>query len=114
MTASRWRGPERRRHNTHPPWRWRRLFPGHKRELSQMRRWLSALLPDCPARDDLLSIATELASNALQHTASGRDGGWFAVEITRQAARHPEPNPSQEPGHRSHRPRQPEAQVPAA
>jgi hypothetical protein len=35
-----------------------------------------------PARDNVLSAATELASNALRHTASGR-GGWFAVEITR-------------------------------
>jgi len=29
----------------------------------------------------VISVATELASNALRHTASGR-GGWFAVEIT--------------------------------
>lgn len=39
------------------------------------------MLPDCPARDDVTSVATELASNALRHTASGRD--WFAVEISR-------------------------------
>jgi hypothetical protein len=47
-----------------------------------LRRWLSALLPECPARGDLLSVATELGSNALEHTASGRQGGWFAVEVT--------------------------------
>jgi hypothetical protein len=46
-----------------------------------LRRWLSALLPECPARGDLLSVATELGSNALEHTASGREGGWFAVEV---------------------------------
>jgi hypothetical protein len=63
-------------------WRWRRTFPGHQRELSQLRRWLSSLLPECPARDDVLSVATELGSNALEHTASGQDGGWFAVEVT--------------------------------
>jgi hypothetical protein len=62
--------------------RWRRLFPGHERELSQLRRWLKSLLPECPARDDVLSVATEFGSNALEHTASGRDGGWFAVEVT--------------------------------
>jgi anti-sigma regulatory factor (Ser/Thr protein kinase) len=67
-----------------PYWRWRRVFPGHQRELSQLRRWLSSLLPECPARDDLLSVATELGSNALEHTASGQDGGWFAVEVTWQ------------------------------
>jgi Histidine kinase-like ATPase domain len=65
-----------------PHWRWRRVFPGHQQELSGLRRWLSSLLPECPARDDVLSIVTELATNAIQHTASGRDGGWFAVEVT--------------------------------
>lgn len=61
--------------------RWRRVFPGEKNELQALRRWLSSLLPAGPARDDVLSVATELGSNAVQHTASGC-GGWFAVEIT--------------------------------
>jgi anti-sigma regulatory factor (Ser/Thr protein kinase) len=65
-----------------PIGRWRREFPGHQRELSALRRWLSSLLPQCPARDDVLSVASELGSNALEHTASGNPGGWFAVEIT--------------------------------
>jgi hypothetical protein len=69
----------------HPPellsaLRWRRVFPGHGRELSALRRWLVSLLPDCPARDDVLVVATELAGNAIEHTASGQDG-WFAVEV---------------------------------
>jgi serine/threonine-protein kinase RsbW len=81
VTAKQRRGPERRIHKARPPWRWRRVFPGQRRELAQVRRWLSALLPECRARDDLLSIATELGSNAIQHTASGREGGWFAVEV---------------------------------
>lgn len=65
-----------------PVLRWRRVFPGEKRQLAALRRWLSSLLPSCPARDDVLSVATELGSNAIQHTASGREGGWFAVEVT--------------------------------
>ena len=64
-----------------PGWRWRRVFPGHERELSALRRWLASLLPECPARDDVVSVASELGSNAIQHTLSGR-GAWFAVEIT--------------------------------
>ena len=64
-----------------PPWRWRRVFPGHGRELAEMRRWLSSMLPDCPARSDVLSVASELGSNAIEHTASGQEGGWFAVEV---------------------------------
>src|ERR1039457_164547 len=61
--------------------RWRRVFPGEERQLGVLRRWLASLLPDCPARDDVTSGATELGSNALVHTASGQ-GGWFTVEIT--------------------------------
>jgi Histidine kinase-like ATPase domain len=38
------------------------------------------LLPGCPARDDVASVVSELGTNAVTHTASGR-GGWFAVEI---------------------------------
>ena len=63
--------------------RWRRVFPGEARQLSLMRRWLESLLPDCPARDDVLCIATELGTNAIRHTASGR-GGLFALEVIRQ------------------------------
>lgn len=64
-----------------PGLRWRRVFPGEERQLSLLRQWLSSLLPECPARDDVLCVATELATNAVRHTVSGR-GGWFAVEIT--------------------------------
>lgn len=61
--------------------RWWEQFAGEERQLSAVRRWLASLLPDCPARDDVAIIATELASNAIRHTASGQ-GGSFAVGIT--------------------------------
>lgn len=64
-----------------PGMRWRQVFPGEERQLSAVRRWLSSLLPACDARDDVVSVVTELGSNAIRHTASGR-GGWFVVEIT--------------------------------
>jgi histidine kinase-like protein len=60
---------------------WRRVFPGRECQLGILRRWLASLLPACTARDDLAIVATELGSNAIRHTASGR-GGSFAVEIT--------------------------------
>ena len=66
-----------------PLLRWRQVFPGEERQLGMLRQWLSSLLPECPARDDVMCVATELATNAVRHTASGR-GGWFAVEITWQ------------------------------
>ncbi len=67
--------------------RWR-VFPGHGRQLGLMRRWLESVLPEGPARDDVASVASELASNAIRHTRSGR-GGAFVVEIaaTRETVR---------------------------
>ena len=61
--------------------RWRKAFPGEEWQLSAIRRWLTSLLPECPARDDVILVATELATNAVLHTKSGR-GGLFDVEIT--------------------------------
>ena len=58
--------------------RWRQVFLGEERQLGLLRRWLVACLPECPARDDVISVATELGTNAILHTASGR-GGWFSV-----------------------------------
>jgi serine/threonine-protein kinase RsbW len=64
-----------------PGLRWCAAFPGREREAREVRRWLASLLPDCATRDDVTSAATELATNAIRHTASGR-GGRFTVEIT--------------------------------
>ncbi|HEY2237730.1 MAG TPA: ATP-binding protein [Streptosporangiaceae bacterium] len=61
-------------------YRWLRLFRGQESELGQLRHWLTGLLPDSPGRDDLISVAVELGTNAVQHTASG-NGGWFTVEV---------------------------------
>jgi len=63
-----------------PEIRWRRVLPGEEHQLAMVRQWLASLLPACPARGDLALVATELGSNAIRHTASGR-GGQFAVEV---------------------------------
>jgi hypothetical protein len=60
--------------------RWRRVFHGEAGQLPVVRRWVESLLPGCPARDDVTCVVSELGTNAVTHTASGR-GGWFAVEI---------------------------------
>lgn len=65
-----------------PGLRWRRVLPGEEHQLAVLRRWIAMLLPPCPAREDVTTVANELCGNAIKHTASGR-GGWFAVEITR-------------------------------
>jgi hypothetical protein len=61
---------------------WQRTFPGEPRQLRELRRWIALVLPPRPSRDDVTSVADELASNAICHTRSGQ-GGEFAVEIIR-------------------------------
>lgn len=55
-------------------------FPGTPEHVGQLRRWLRATLGACPAADDAILLASELATNALEHSASGRDGS-FAVAV---------------------------------
>lgn len=45
--------------------RWRQVFRSEERQLGVMRRWLTSLLPDWPARDDALSVANEPALPAM-------------------------------------------------
>jgi anti-sigma regulatory factor (Ser/Thr protein kinase) len=73
---------ERPLENPAEPWagvKWR-VFPGEVIQVRELRRWLVAYLPDSAQRDDVILVASELASNAVLHTASGR-GGSFAVEL---------------------------------
>ena len=61
--------------------RLRQVFAGEASQLALVREWLASLLPPGELRADVISIATELGSNAIRHTASGL-GGSFAVELT--------------------------------
>lgn len=60
---------------------WQRAFPGEVSQLSPMRQWLKLLLPESPSLSDVLTVATELATNAVCHTRSGHSG-WFTLTIT--------------------------------
>jgi signal transduction histidine kinase len=62
----------------------RQVFPGEECQLRDVRQWLAASLPGSPVLDEVISIATELGSNAIRHTATGQDGK-FTVEITHTA-----------------------------
>lgn len=71
---------------THPPvpvpaLRWRRVLRGDEAQIRVLRRWLTELLPECGARDDVVAVAVELATNAIRHTGSGR-GGLLIAEVT--------------------------------
>ena len=75
LAAERIRSVPVRTHRRH------RSFPGNSAELRNVRRWLIGLLPTGPACEDVVSIAVELAANAVRHTATGR-GGRFTVELS--------------------------------
>jgi serine/threonine-protein kinase RsbW len=61
--------------------RWRKVFPGRDDQVRQVRRFVAELLADHPGCDDIVLCAAELATNAIRHTASGRDG-FFATEVS--------------------------------
>jgi hypothetical protein len=52
-------------------------FPGRADQVSQVRRGIAAYLDNCPAADDIVLIADELAANAIMHTRSR--GSTFTV-----------------------------------
>lgn len=55
-------------------------LPGESSSVPVARRLVRSALAGCPRADDLLLAITELASNAVLHSASGR-GGTFTVQI---------------------------------
>ena len=52
-------------------------FPGRANQVSKVRREIAAYLAGCPAADDIILIADELAANAIIHTQSR--GSTFTV-----------------------------------
>jgi len=62
----------------------RRVFPGQLRQVAHVRRFVARALAGCPAVDSAVLLASELAANALAHTASS--GGAFEVIVWRGAA----------------------------
>jgi len=50
----------------------------------EARAFVARTLVGCPARETLLTCVSELAANAIAHTASGA-GGMFTVEVIRPA-----------------------------
>jgi serine/threonine-protein kinase RsbW len=60
-------------------------FPGTAQYVVRVRQWLRASLSACAAVDDAVLLVSELATNALVHSASGR-GGTFAVTVSHRSA----------------------------
>jgi serine/threonine-protein kinase RsbW len=64
---------------TPPPARWGRSFPAVAEHVREARRFLARALDGLPLTDDALLCLSEVASNAILHSASGRPGGRFIV-----------------------------------
>lgn len=62
---------------------WARAFPGVARQVKVARHFVAALLDGSPRRDDAVIVISELFTNALQHTNSGRPGGLVVVQVIR-------------------------------
>ena len=65
-----------------PPFAASRTFPARADQVSQVRRFLAALLRPGPAAGDALLCASELAANAVLYSRSGRTGGEFSVRVS--------------------------------
>src|SRR5690349_2211363 len=66
---------------------WSRSFRGLAECLSEVRTFTAAVLGDRPGVDLVVLAASELAGNAILHTASGEPGGQFVVHLAAFADR---------------------------
>src|SRR5262249_17268028 len=64
-----------------------RVLPGAAVQVRGAGRVLAGVLDGCPAGDDALLCASELATNAVLYSRSGRPGGRFAVRSAVRAGR---------------------------
>jgi anti-sigma regulatory factor (Ser/Thr protein kinase) len=60
----------------------RRSFPGVKDQVARARLFVGDVLDGCPAAADAVLLTSELVTNAIAHTASGR-GGKVIVTVYR-------------------------------
>lgn len=61
---------------------WQKTFPGLEDQPRLVRAELAVILRAHPDLDEILLVASELCTNAVVHTRSGRQGGIFGVEVT--------------------------------
>jgi serine/threonine-protein kinase RsbW len=69
-----------------------RIFGGYPEEIRSVRDFVKLAVFGCPVADEVVLLASELATNAIAHTASGMDGtfavsvhvqdGWLRMEIS--------------------------------
>ncbi len=62
---------------------WARAFPGTPQQVGAARRFVASLLGGSPFCEDAVVVVSELFTNALLHTDSGKPGGLVVVQVTR-------------------------------
>jgi anti-sigma regulatory factor (Ser/Thr protein kinase) len=62
---------------------WARTFPGTPGHVGEARRFVAHLLQRSPFFDDAVVVLSELFTNAVLHTDSGKRGGLVTVQVTR-------------------------------
>lgn len=61
---------------------WSRPFPGMPEQVGAARRFAVAVAPRAADADAVRTVVSELVTNALSYTASGKADGWFVVQVT--------------------------------
>jgi serine/threonine-protein kinase RsbW len=64
----------------------KRVFPGRPEQVAHARQFVAQTLAGCPVIDKAVLCVSELAANALVHTASGNDGEFEIVVCRGQAS----------------------------
>jgi serine/threonine-protein kinase RsbW len=60
-------------------WKCAQSYPGLAEQVGHARAFVAEALKGCPLVDDAVLICSELASNAVLHSASSKPGGRFTV-----------------------------------
>lgn len=62
---------------------WARALPGTPQQAGAARHFVADLLKGSPLRDDAVMVLSELFTNAVVHTDSGKPGGLVTVQVSR-------------------------------
>ena len=74
-------GDERRRRPQQAVRKLQCTYPGEPGQVRQVREDIARVFGWCPMAEELVLVASELATNAIQHSRSG-DGGQFTVTVS--------------------------------